>query len=93
MSTNQSHDEAFIEQLCQTINDYQLREVALFLLDLGRPLTFLGGQLLWIAQPALRPFVPSQQVEKLAQILETPAAVDQLSNQLTQSSAKRQAGS
>ncbi len=78
-----SDQDAFIERLAQTINQYQLGAVALFLLDLGQPITFLGEQLLWVSQPVLSLFVSKSMVEQLAAVLEEPAAVERLTVQIT----------
>ncbi|MBK9052544.1 MAG: hypothetical protein IPL78_17025 [Chloroflexi bacterium] len=59
-----------------------LRLPALLALDAGRPLTFLGAQCLYIAQPALNLFLPSTPVSQLAHLLETPEGVEMLIEQL-----------
>jgi len=56
--------------------------VALTLLEVGRPLTFIGSQLLWLAQPTLALLWPTDQVRHLAQLLEDPAAVNSLRDRL-----------
>lgn len=77
-----AEQEAFIQQLAQAIHRHQLSFVALFLLELGQPVTFLGGQLLWVAQPVFGLFGAQRTVDQLAAVLEQPAAVAQLSTQL-----------
>ncbi|MCB0036571.1 MAG: hypothetical protein KDE51_21210 [Anaerolineales bacterium] len=78
-----SDQEAFIQRLAQTINQYHLSAVALFLLDLGQPIAFLGEQLLWVSQPVVSLFVSKSMVEQLAAVLEEPAAVERLTVQIT----------
>lgn len=78
-----SDQDDFIQRLAQAINQYHLGAVALFLLDLGQPITFLGGQLLWVSQPILNLFVSKSMVEQLAAVLEEPIAVERLTVQIT----------
>ena len=65
----------FIEQVAAFVEARGLRLPTLLALEAGRPLTFLGGQLLWIAQPALSLFMPGQWIQQAAQLLEEPEAV------------------
>lgn len=51
--------EAFLDQVADAICRYGLRLPALLALQMGHPATFLGGQLLWVAQPALSLFLPA----------------------------------
>ena len=59
-----------------------LRVPVLVFLEAGQPLAFLGGQLLWIAQPALSLFFPSAPIQQTARLLEHPEAVARLIAQL-----------
>jgi hypothetical protein len=54
----------------------------LIFLEAGHPLTFLGGQLLWVAQPALSLFMPANVVAEAAQLLEEPESVKALAAKL-----------
>jgi hypothetical protein len=47
-------------------------------LDAFRPLAFIGGQALWIAQPTLNLLIDSDRVADLARLLEQPEALDML---------------
>ncbi len=67
--------DVFLDQLADVVQRYGLRGPALMVLDAGRPLTFLGGQMLWLLQPALSLLVPGKQVAQLAHVLEKPEAV------------------
>jgi hypothetical protein len=78
-----AESDIFIQRLAQIINQYHLGATALFLLDLGQPVTFISGQFLWVAQPALSLFVGAEAVSQLAAVLEEPAAVKQLTAQIT----------
>jgi hypothetical protein len=52
------------------------------LLEAGQPLTFVGSQLLWLAQPALALLWPRSQVHRFARLMEDPAAVNSLMERL-----------
>ncbi|MEW5988937.1 MAG: hypothetical protein AB1791_20115 [Chloroflexota bacterium] len=52
------------------------------LLEELRPLAFVAGQLLWVAQPALTLLWSRQTVGQVARLLEEPAALDDLLRQL-----------
>ena len=67
--------DVFLDRLADVVQRYGLRGPALMVLDAGRPLTFLGGQMLWLLQPALSLLVPGKQVAQLAHVLEKPEAV------------------
>lgn len=74
-----SNDEKqLIEQLAATLRRKGWGIPALVVLEAGRPLTFLGGQLLWLAQPALSLFMPGDEVRRMAELLENPQAVTAL---------------
>ncbi|MFQ5401526.1 MAG: hypothetical protein ACE5E7_18250 [Anaerolineae bacterium] len=71
-------DDRFIDQLAAAICRRGLRLPALVALDAGRPLTFVGGQVLWVIQPFLSLLLPSDAIGKFARLLEEPAAVSEL---------------
>jgi hypothetical protein len=71
-----------IDQLADSICRRGWRLPALIALEAGRPLAFLGGQLLWVAQPALSLLLPSTAVRQVAALLEEPAAVHALAARL-----------
>jgi hypothetical protein len=55
---------------------------ARLLLEAGAPLAFLGGQLLWLTQPVLSLLLPTTRIKQTALILEDPAALIALQQQL-----------
>ncbi len=73
-----SEKDALITQIADHICRHGWRLPALIALEAGRPLTFVMGQLLWVAQPALSLLIPSQMVRQTAHLLEDPATVKQL---------------
>ncbi len=53
------------------------------LFDAAEPFGPLGAQLLWVAQPAVSLFMPSDEVDGLARLLDDPAGVAWLRSELT----------
>ncbi|MEW6716883.1 MAG: hypothetical protein AB1345_05215 [Chloroflexota bacterium] len=49
-----------------------LGELAATVIESVGPLNFLGAQLLYFCQPFIRPFLPADQVESFAKMLEQP---------------------
>ncbi|MFQ5420021.1 MAG: hypothetical protein ACE5EY_06625 [Anaerolineae bacterium] len=70
--------EAPISQIADRICQRGWRLPVLLALEAGRPLAFVMGQLLWMAQPALSLVIPGQMIRQTAQFLEDPKAVNQL---------------
>jgi hypothetical protein len=78
MTDRHIENQAFVNQLADLICSWGLQIPVLVGLEAGRPFAFLGGQLLWVAQPALAIFLPGNTVRHLAELLEEPAAVESL---------------
>jgi hypothetical protein len=76
--THSPNRDPFLDQIATALHQRGLNSVALALLEVGQPLTFIGGQLMWLAQPALSLLWPAAQVRHLAQLLEDPTAVRRL---------------
>jgi hypothetical protein len=74
--------DVFLDRLADAVQRYGLRTPTLLALDAGRPLAFVGGQLLWLLQPALSLLVSGQHVAQLAQVLEKPETVSALVTRL-----------
>lgn len=77
-------EERVLRRVAATVRQRGLRGPAVFTLQAGRPLTFLAGQLLWIAQPALSLLWPARQISTLAQLLEQPGATERLLSYLNE---------
>ena len=71
MSTERSQTSPI--RWAQRLREAGLGEVAALLLEAAGPLSLLGAQLLYTAQPALGLFVDWERVDELAQLLEEPA--------------------
>lgn len=72
------YHDADIVHLAATLQRWGLGTPARIFLEAGHPATFLGGQLLWLAQPALSLFVPWRRIRQTAQLLEEPEKVASL---------------
>lgn len=70
--------DPLLDQIATSLKARGLDTAALTFLEVGQPLAFIGGQLLWLAQPALGLLWPKVEVRQLAQLLEDPAAVRRL---------------
>lgn len=80
--THIPNNDPFLDQIITSLRQRGLHTVALTLLEAGQPLAFIGGQLLWLAQPALALLWPSSQVRQWAKFMEDPAAVTALRQHL-----------
>lgn len=78
MVSPQSSDDVFLHAVAESICKRGLGSLALVTLEAGRPLAFLGGQLLWLTQPALCLLWSRNQISRLARLLEEGEAVDSL---------------
>lgn len=67
--------EVVIERAANKISRRGFRMPALALFESGPLVPFLSSQLLWVAQPALSFFIPTQKIRQAAELLESPKAV------------------
>lgn len=70
--------DAFVDQVATTVCRWGLQMPVRIFLEAGHPVTFLGGQLLWLAQPALSLVISSQIVRQAAYLLEEPETIQAL---------------
>jgi hypothetical protein len=88
MTSRAAYDERFLDQLAEHLLRRGWRLPALMALETGRPLAFVGGQLVWLGQPLLNLLFPPEDVSRVARLLEEPEAVGALIARLqTQDSA------
>ena len=78
MTDSDSKNQAYIGRLAAWICRRGLQTPVMVGLEAGRPIAFLGGQLLWVAKPVLSLFYSGNEVSRLAELLEEPAAVEAL---------------
>ena len=74
--------EVFLDDMAEAICRHGLRLPALITLHIGHPFTFLGAQLLWVAQPALSLWLSPDTTRRLGELLEEPTAVTALLTRL-----------
>ena len=75
-------DESAVEYLANELCRRGWSVPALVVLEAGRPLAFVGGQLLWILQPILGLAISIEKIGHLAFILENPKSFERLITQL-----------
>jgi hypothetical protein len=75
-------DAAWRNGLAQTLTRLGLNSSARLLVETARPMSWLGAQLLWVAQPTLALFGAGARVARLAQTLESDQAVGALARAL-----------
>ncbi|GJM40437.1 MAG: hypothetical protein DHS20C20_07190 [Ardenticatenaceae bacterium] len=80
--TQSPNRDLLLDQLVTALKQRGLGSLALAFLEVGQPLAFIGGQLLWLAQPAMRLLWPKAQVRHVAQLMEDPTAVRHLMDAL-----------
>jgi hypothetical protein len=78
MTSREVVDQVFIRRVAQLLRQNGMGQPALVGLEAGRPLAFVGGQLIWLIQPMLNLILPAEDVGKLACLLEEPEAIDKL---------------
>lgn len=72
----------FSQQIAEEITRRGFQEPALLALAAGPLFTFLGSQILWVAQPALSLFIPAPKIRQTAALLESPEALSALARYL-----------
>jgi hypothetical protein len=82
MALSASNRDVLIEGLAQRITRLGLEAPALLLLEAHRPLAFLAGQALLVAQPLLTFFTDAEVVQAYADLLAQPEVVDRLARRL-----------
>ena len=78
MSSQNAINEQDIGEVVDAISNRGWQDAAFFLLEIGQPFALLGGQMLWILQPALNLFISGDVVSRAARLLEHPDAVSAL---------------
>lgn len=65
-------------QIADRIRQHGLALPAVALLEAGRPLAFVAGQLVWLTQPFLSLIVPRHELTEAAELLEDPESMSAL---------------
>lgn len=79
---NESRQAELVDQIAERIQQWGAAGLVSALLDGIRPLAFVGGQALWVAQPALGMVMDTDKVADYARLLERPEAFDLLRTRL-----------
>lgn len=75
---NESRQAELVDQIAERIQQWGATGLVSALLDGIRPLAFVGGQALWVAQPALGMVMDTDKVADYARLLERPETFDLL---------------
>lgn len=84
MTSREVVDPVYIERVAQRIHRSGLGQPVCVGLEAGRPLAFVGGQLLWMAQPIFGLVGKDEMIRMIALLLEDPDALDKLLEHLNQ---------
>ena len=71
-----------VDQIVQRVRQWGIGGLVSVLLNSLRPFAFIGGQLLWLAQPTVTLVADGGRVADFARLLEEPAALDLLCTRL-----------
>ena len=82
MSLEAHRREELIDQLALRTMRLGLATPAILLLETCKPLAFLGGQMMWAAQPFLNLWWKEKDLTELAQLLEDGEGVESLIERL-----------
>jgi hypothetical protein len=69
---------AIFTKIAQKVVDLRLTPVAIVMLESGKPLTFVGSQLMVFFQPIVSALFPFQQYDEVAALLEDRSNVESL---------------
>jgi hypothetical protein len=70
--------EEVLEKIAQKVVDLRLTPVAVVMLESGKPLSFVGSQLMVFFQPIVTSLFPFHQYDEVAALLEERANVEAL---------------
>jgi hypothetical protein len=85
ISQNARRDEDLVPKWASRLQNWGIGELAPFFVDILRPFGFLGAQALHLLSPILTTFTSPEEVERLADLLESPESLDHLSDTLSPS--------
>lgn len=85
--------DAWLERAAREVVKRKLEVPAVFMLEMHRPLSFLGSQALIVGTPLLGALVGADNVLKLSKILEDPRNVERLANRIEEMAVEAQGDS
>jgi hypothetical protein len=80
----------FVEKVAHKLTGLGLAGSAVLLLEMHKPLAFIGSQFLLVAQPTLNLFVAPQFTQGMVDLLADPIQLEQLISQLERHSNKNE---
>ena len=80
--------ERLIDDWAARLKRWGLTPIAPFLLEILRPLGFIGSQAMLIGQPLLTLFMDASSLEELSSLLDDPDALGQIERRLTDTGSK-----
>ncbi len=78
MTSREREKQDLAIEVTDRLRQLGLQLPALIVLEAGRPLAFVAGQLLWLAQPMLALFLSRSEVSRAAELLEDPESVQSI---------------
>ncbi len=82
---DKSQQTEFVDQIVKRVRQWGIVDLVSILLAGIRPVAFIGGQALWVMQPALGVLMAAEQVARHAPLLEQPEALEMLCARLEES--------
>jgi hypothetical protein len=82
MTSRGRESKAVVEPLADALIRRGWNRPACLFLEASRPLALLGGQLVWMMQPLLGPYLSRDRIAGLASLLEEPEAMNALIGRL-----------
>ena len=76
--TSRREEQGIVFQAADRIRQLGLHLPAQLVLEAGRPLAFVAGQFVWLAQPFLGLLMPRAELARVAEMLEDPESVGAL---------------
>lgn len=81
--------DAWIERAAREVVKRKLEVPAVFMLEMHRPLSFLGSQALIVGTPLIGALVGADNVLKLSKLMEDPRNVERLANRIEEMAAEQ----
>lgn len=80
-----SQQAELVNEIVKRVRQWGIVDLVSILLAGIRPIAFIGGQALWVMQPALGVLMDGERVARYARLLEQPEALEMLSARLEES--------
>jgi hypothetical protein len=80
ISNNAVEDKHLADEWIARLKRWGIGPLAPIAVDVLKPFGLLGGQMLHLLSPVLTAFYPPAEIERFATLLESPAALDRVSD-------------